>query len=226
MRKVRILPPNYTQVPNILFEIMHDLKEAELRVILAVARKTFGWHKKTDRISFSQMMKMTGLSHRGVWLGVRDAEARGLLLRTKGKRNIGVFEIRVHEPKVTSKPGISRAVNVMHRTSKPSISRSVNVVATQNKQTKKTFQKKDEQQQSTDADAVIAPQSNADQILSGIGIGGSVLITLAKAVAPGPPLPYPMSAGTRATTDCRGPDRGDALPHRAQTSSQKRRSAA
>jgi phage replication O-like protein O len=56
--------PNYTQAPNELFdEWLPKLKLVELRVIMALIRKTFGWHKSRDRISLSQLEKMTG-SHR------------------------------------------------------------------------------------------------------------------------------------------------------------------
>ena len=63
----KIEKPNYTQTPNILFdEIMRDLNGAELKVILAVIRKTFGWHKKRDRISLTQLEEITGLSRQGI----------------------------------------------------------------------------------------------------------------------------------------------------------------
>lgn len=63
----KIEKPNYTQTPNILFdEIMRDLNGAELKVMLAVIRKTFGWHKERDRISLTQLEEMTGLSRQGI----------------------------------------------------------------------------------------------------------------------------------------------------------------
>jgi phage replication O-like protein O len=63
----KIEKPNYTQTPNILFdEIMRDLNGVELKVILAVIRKTFGWHKERDRISLTQLEEMTGLSRQGI----------------------------------------------------------------------------------------------------------------------------------------------------------------
>ena len=63
----KIEKPNYTQTPNILFdEIMRDLNGAELKVILAVIRKTFGWHKERDRISLTRLEEMTGLSRQGI----------------------------------------------------------------------------------------------------------------------------------------------------------------
>ena len=72
--------PNHTQIPNVLLdEQMCEMGEAELRVVFAVARKTFGWHKERDRISLSQLMKLTGLSKQGVLNGTEDAIQRGVL---------------------------------------------------------------------------------------------------------------------------------------------------
>jgi phage replication O-like protein O len=59
-----IKSPNFTQAPNELFdEWLPKLKLVELRVIMVLIRKTFGWHKIRDRISLTQLEKATG-SHR------------------------------------------------------------------------------------------------------------------------------------------------------------------
>jgi hypothetical protein len=45
--------PNHTQTPNTLFDVYLPLMGgAELKVTLAICRKTFGWHQKEDRLSF------------------------------------------------------------------------------------------------------------------------------------------------------------------------------
>lgn len=58
--------PNSTAYPNFLFDIMHTLKEGELRILNVIVRQTYGWHKDRDPISLSQMMALTGLSKQGV----------------------------------------------------------------------------------------------------------------------------------------------------------------
>lgn len=69
--------PNYTQVPNEFFDVMaKDLSEAELRVFLAIARKTFGWSKRRDKISLSQLEKMTGLSRQSVLEGLNGRRGK------------------------------------------------------------------------------------------------------------------------------------------------------
>jgi hypothetical protein len=50
--------PTYTQIPDEFFdELMPNLKEAELRVLLYIMRRTFGFKKLGDTISISQFLK-------------------------------------------------------------------------------------------------------------------------------------------------------------------------
>jgi len=72
--------PNYTQVPNALLdEQMQDMGLAELKCVLLVIRKTFGWHKGRDRISYTQFEKETGLSRESVRQGTTRAVERKVL---------------------------------------------------------------------------------------------------------------------------------------------------
>ncbi len=55
--------PNNTQVPDELFdEIMVHLSGAELKVLLYVIRRTYGFKRESDNISLSQML--TGIVKR------------------------------------------------------------------------------------------------------------------------------------------------------------------
>jgi phage replication O-like protein O len=38
--------PTFTRIPNDIIEAMPSLGNAELRVLLAIARKTHGWQKR------------------------------------------------------------------------------------------------------------------------------------------------------------------------------------
>ncbi len=74
--------PNYTQVPNLLFDdLLSTIGEAELKVVLWIARKTFGWHKDSDQISLSQLMTATGMSRQGVLNGIENGISHGLIGR-------------------------------------------------------------------------------------------------------------------------------------------------
>ncbi len=105
----RIPAPNYTQIPNAIFDLMADkdagMTEAELRVILAIARKTFGWHKKRDKISLTQLEQLTSLRRSSVVSGVKAAIKRGIVrqtLDTTDKRGGMFYELVVEEPNQSS----------------------------------------------------------------------------------------------------------------------------
>lgn len=92
-----IAPPNYTQTPNILFDLlMKDMSEAELKVTLAAIRKTFGFHKDKDAISVSQFQELTGLSRQSVITGIAAGVERGTLVNVgAGKRGVSIYKINV-----------------------------------------------------------------------------------------------------------------------------------
>lgn len=96
----RSLIPNSTQIPDIILdEWMADLEGAELKVVLYIARRTFGFGKRSDTISVSQMSagitraggevldKGTGLSVRGVQEACNYLVECGVLLRKMSERN-------------------------------------------------------------------------------------------------------------------------------------------
>lgn len=125
--------PNYTQIPNAIFELMADkdahLTEAELRVILAIARKTFGWHKKRDKISLSQLETLTAMSRPSIVAGLEAAIDRGIVRRTpdkNDKRGGFFYELAVDEPndQTSKKSELVKEVNqsnIFTRTSKESL---------------------------------------------------------------------------------------------------------
>jgi phage replication O-like protein O len=54
--------PYYTKIPNVVIDIlMRKLSGSELKIVLVVIRKTIGWGKKWDRISYSQFEDLTGM---------------------------------------------------------------------------------------------------------------------------------------------------------------------
>lgn len=76
--------PNYTQIPNALLDDhMPSMKEAELKVTLAVARATIGWQKESDTLSLSQLQERTGMSRQGVLNGIEKGVERGTIERKK-----------------------------------------------------------------------------------------------------------------------------------------------
>lgn len=96
-------PPSYTQTPNELFDYwLPKLKLVELRVLMVIFRKTFGWHKSRDRISMSQLEKLTGSHHKSISAATIKLEKLGLIkkevLGPEGKQQT-FYELVVEEDK-------------------------------------------------------------------------------------------------------------------------------
>jgi DNA-binding transcriptional ArsR family regulator len=88
--------PNYTQVPDELFDIlMPTLADNELRVLLYIVRRTFGFKRESDTISLSQMVNGittrdgqvldtgTGLSKSTVARGLKSLRDKGIIIATR-----------------------------------------------------------------------------------------------------------------------------------------------
>lgn len=94
---------NSTQIPNIIFDYwMAILTPGEFKVLLCICRKTYGWHKARDSISLSQIVKMTGLSRKGVQKIIPALEAHGLIQKDhskaeEGDSNPNWYEIHLEE---------------------------------------------------------------------------------------------------------------------------------
>ena len=96
--------PNYTQTPNDFFDdLLKTLKEGELRVILIIIRQTFGWKKKADRISLSQLAEKTGMERKSVCRSLNSLIEKGLVKKhkfgVKGKERC-YFELIVEDSQV------------------------------------------------------------------------------------------------------------------------------
>ena len=90
--------PNGTFVPDELFDILApELSEAELRVLLYIIRRTFGFKKNSDSISLKQMTegittregrvldRGTGLSKAGNARGIRGLVDKGVVVNTRNR---------------------------------------------------------------------------------------------------------------------------------------------
>ncbi len=93
------LIPNSTQIPNILMDFVIPLvPEAEAKCLLYICRRTFGFHKDEDQISFSQFTtgitgrdgkvldKGTGLARRTVATGLKNLIKSGAIEVEKNSR--------------------------------------------------------------------------------------------------------------------------------------------
>jgi phage replication O-like protein O len=98
----RALIPNSTQIPDIILDRwMAELSGAEFKVLLYVARRTYGFGKESDKISLNQMASGirrrdgtildlgTGLSRSGVKSACNSLIESGVLIRTNNRSEEG-----------------------------------------------------------------------------------------------------------------------------------------
>ena len=81
------LENGYTRIAN---EILEELAKfpfngSQLRMILFLLRKTYGYRKKTDKISLSQWEKGTGLNKRTIQRELIQLEAMNVIIRNEIK---------------------------------------------------------------------------------------------------------------------------------------------
>lgn len=67
-----------------------DLTSTEYKVLLTVIRKTWGFHKKSDWISYSQFVKFTNKSRISIWSAINKLVKSSLLVKQTepGKRTL------------------------------------------------------------------------------------------------------------------------------------------
>jgi len=84
---------NYTTIPNKILEALAqtDLCKYEIRILVVILRKTYGWHKETDWISLSQYSERSGIAKSHVSRTIKQLENRNIILRD-GKKRIGLQE--------------------------------------------------------------------------------------------------------------------------------------
>jgi hypothetical protein len=88
--------PTYTLIPKVVADlIMQDLSTGELRCLLYILGRTFGWKKNTDKISLSQFLHGiqtkegiqkdfgVGLSKKTLLLSLKALEEKGIIVRKR-----------------------------------------------------------------------------------------------------------------------------------------------
>ena len=103
----------WTPIPDKVFDLLlNRITPAEFKVLMYIARHTWGWKKDSDRMSQAQMVKGiqrkdgtwqdygTGLSRAGVRKAVQGLEEKRLIIVTRefaanGNRAVNVYRIRM-----------------------------------------------------------------------------------------------------------------------------------
>lgn len=129
---------NYTQISNEFIESLQTLTGASVKVFLAISRQTIGWHKTSDRVSYSQLIKMTGISsHNTIQKAINELIRKGFI-NQKNTRLGYVYDLNIMSKNDTVKPegvSISDTVGVKKCHNRVSISDTT-------KEKKETKQKK------------------------------------------------------------------------------------
>jgi len=77
----------YTRIPNEVMEALSKIKLTlyEIRILLYIMRKTFGWGKDEDAVSLNQFVKETGITRRHVGRTLTCLEDKNIIKVYRGK---------------------------------------------------------------------------------------------------------------------------------------------
>lgn len=118
-RQVADLDDGYTRIANELLEAVMaaDLTARQLKVVLALIRKTYGFGKKFDRITNTQIAMMTGIHHTHVCKAKNEMIAMNIIV-TNGlaigiNKVISEWNFEVSQPSETlAKPANETLANL------------------------------------------------------------------------------------------------------------------
>jgi phage replication O-like protein O len=176
--------PNTTQIPNDLFDtLMPQLSGGELKVLLYICRRTFGFRKDCDRISLSQIAHGittrtgrvldagTGLCKRHVINALKALEKKNIIIITRtvdetGLNAVNTYRLNIHP---TPQPEeIHRPQEVVQHSTPGVVHASAPGVVNTNTPTKQREQKKEEQKKDYDDDGVAHDLANFGMTTSAV----------------------------------------------------------
>jgi hypothetical protein len=120
--------PNSFQTPNVIVDrLLSHMSGPQTKILLLVCRKTFGWGKRVDRISFTQFEAEAGVSRSSVYELLEIFTRSGLLLKTStGTRQTNGWRLNLEaDPDAVIKAlkeaaeGAKKPVYIAQRTSSP-----------------------------------------------------------------------------------------------------------
>ncbi len=121
------LEDGFTRIANELLEAMvaYPLNGAEYKVVLALIRRTYGFNKKADAISYSQLASLTGLHRITVCKTLATLEKAGVVVRLGGggRRTI-IWGVNKHYREWVA-PTVSQTANSDEPTVSDDTNRSV-----------------------------------------------------------------------------------------------------
>jgi len=88
--------PNYTQISNAFIESMDKYSGSAVKIFIAISRKTIGWHKQSDRISYSQLREITGLSINSMKSAIKELIKDKWIKQNSGKNGYS-YDLAISE---------------------------------------------------------------------------------------------------------------------------------
>ncbi|CZZ31787.1 phage replication protein O [Enterobacter hormaechei] len=165
-RQVADIDDGYTRIANELLEAVMaaDLTARQLKVVLAVIRKTYGFGKKFDRITNTQIAAMTGIHHTHVCKAKNEMIAMNIIV-TNGLA-IGVNKVISDWNFSISQNGKSLA-----ETANETLAKSANTHKPTQLNTKETIQKKEKKDKTQSSGDDREPRKPAKRKATNINYG-------------------------------------------------------
>jgi phage replication O-like protein O len=166
--------PRFTQVPNTLFdELLPELGLGELKVLLYIMRRTFGFHKDADRISLHQIEAGTGLSRKSISAAVSSLEEKGMVLVARSQGDDGVhgvntYSLRLAEGSYAATPpprGVVTLSNQGREVSSPGVGEQGNI----QKNEEINIERDDIEQPSRTPEQIVEDFQLTNRLLRGMG---------------------------------------------------------
>lgn len=148
-RRVADTDDGYTRIANELLEAVMsaDLTARQLKIVLAVIRKTYGFGKKLDRITNTQIAAMTGIHHTHVCTAKNEMIAMNILISSGNQ--IGVNKV-VSEWNSC----ISQVSETLAKSANKSLAKSANEHSPSQLNTKETITKEKKENKNTMSEQV------------------------------------------------------------------------
>ena len=86
----------FTPIASELVEALAEinLSAYESRILWALFRKTYGWHKKADRVSRSQFAEITGLDPRHISRTLANLLSRNIIIKKAVSPQVVIYSIQ------------------------------------------------------------------------------------------------------------------------------------
>ncbi|KAB1061129.1 replication protein [Cronobacter sakazakii] len=148
-RRVADTDDGYTRIANELLEAVMsaDLTARQLKIVLAVIRKTYGFGKKLDRITNTQIAAMTGIHHTHVCTAKNEMIAMNILISSGN-------QICVNKVVSEWNSCISQLSETLAKSANKSLAKSANEHSPSQLNTKETITKEKKENKNTMSEQV------------------------------------------------------------------------